>query len=251
MFSANSNYEFNHWNFAGNSTEEYTQLINILRDIGKEVYISQYNELGCNACRIIVPNFSEIYSADDLIWDNNNKAINIRESILTIHQQSTQELQSLLTELEEQGYDDYMPVMELIGVSFDENTPWGELTVGELKLMIHLKNKNFESAKEYIDIFLRLMTIQLKEIKLYRLISIILDIKLMDENIEDYQQVLSKTYGDELFLCAQDIIESKICFYGLFETDMNFSNNKKHLELIKSYKKLRDKRIDYTKKKHQ
>ena len=73
MFSANSNYEFNYWNFPGNSTEEYKQLINTLRDIGKEVYISQYNELGCHACRVIVPDFSEIYSTDDLIWDNNNK----------------------------------------------------------------------------------------------------------------------------------------------------------------------------------
>ena len=144
-----------------------------------------------------------------------------------------------------------MPVMELIGVCFDENTPWGELTVGELKLMIHLKNKNFEAAKEYVDIFFTFNDSSTERNKLYRLISVLLDIKLMDESFDDYQKVLSATYGDELFICAQDIIESKICFYGLFETDMNFSNNKKHLDLIKSYKKLRDTRIDYSNKKHQ
>ena len=117
--------------------------------------------------------------------------------------------------------------------------------------MIHLKNKNFEAAKEYIDIFFTFNDNSTERNKLYRLISIILDIKLMDENIKDYQQVLSNTYGGDLFICAQDIIDSKICFYGLFETDMNFSNNKKHLDLIKSYKKLRDARINYSNKKHQ
>ena len=32
-----------------------------------------------------VPNYSEIYPAEDLIWDNNNQALDYREDILNLH----------------------------------------------------------------------------------------------------------------------------------------------------------------------
>jgi ribosomal protein S12 methylthiotransferase accessory factor len=31
--------------------------------------------IGAKACRILVPDYSEIYPVDDLIWDNTNKAL--------------------------------------------------------------------------------------------------------------------------------------------------------------------------------
>ena len=46
----------------------------ILKELEKEVYIADYENLGAKACRILVPGYSEIYEPEDLIWDNHNKA---------------------------------------------------------------------------------------------------------------------------------------------------------------------------------
>ena len=54
----------------------------ILRDLDKEVYIADYEDLGANACRILVPGYSEIYEVEDLVWDNTNKGLVFRSDIL-------------------------------------------------------------------------------------------------------------------------------------------------------------------------
>jgi ribosomal protein S12 methylthiotransferase accessory factor len=43
-------------------------------EMGKQVYVAVYDQLGATACRILVPGYSEVYPVEDLIWDNTNKA---------------------------------------------------------------------------------------------------------------------------------------------------------------------------------
>ena len=243
FFSEISNYEFIHWNFEGSTTEEFENLMRIFKQLEKEVYIAEHNELGVNACRILVPDFSEIYPVEDLIWDNNNKAINIRSDILEIHKLPPRKTKTLLEILEEEQYDDFMPISELIGVSFDENSTWGELTVGELKALICLSLGELEQGKQYIELFFTFNDANNERKKLYRLILILLQINTETcEEISNYKNVLGKLYGEELFQLCEDIINGKVKYYGLQETDMNFNNNEKHLQLIESYKKLIKKR---------
>ena len=45
-------------------------------------------------------------------------------------------LEALLERLEDGELDDYTDIITLIGIEFDENTVWGQLTVLELKLLI-------------------------------------------------------------------------------------------------------------------
>ena len=75
FFSEEADYEFNHWDFKGSTEEEYNYLMDILKQLEKEVYIADYENLGAKACRILVPGYSEIYEPEDLIWDNHNKAL--------------------------------------------------------------------------------------------------------------------------------------------------------------------------------
>ncbi|MEC8081271.1 MAG: OsmC domain/YcaO domain-containing protein, partial [Pseudomonadota bacterium] len=138
FFSAKADYEFCEWDFSGTTEEECDGLMGILEDMGKEVYMAVFDELGANACRILVPDYSEVYPADDLIWDNTNKALLFREDILNIHSLDDEALEALLERLEESELDNYNDIRTLIGVEFDENTPWGQLDVGELKLLLFL-----------------------------------------------------------------------------------------------------------------
>jgi len=139
FFSAKSEYEFVEWGFSGSSEEESDYLFSILKNMGKEAYTSVFSiddDSNVSACRILVPDYSEVYPVDDIIWDNTNKALDYREDILNIHSLDDNALNSLITRLDESQLDNYTDIKTLIGIEFDENTVWGQLTILELKIFI-------------------------------------------------------------------------------------------------------------------
>ncbi|MDO9024305.1 OsmC domain/YcaO domain-containing protein, partial [Zwartia sp.] len=159
FFSAHSDYDFVEWDFSGHgensNAEEAATLFGILESIGKEAYVAIYDQLGAIACRILVPGYSEIYPIEDLIWDNTNQALLFRADILNLHSLDDTQLSALLERLENNELDEYGDIATLIGIEFDENTPWGQLTVLELKLLIQLALKRFEQAHELVAAFLQ------------------------------------------------------------------------------------------------
>jgi ribosomal protein S12 methylthiotransferase accessory factor len=142
FFSARADHDFVEWDFSGqgenSNVDEAATLFGILEGMGKEVYMAVYDQLGATACRILVPGYSEIYPVEDLIWDNTNKALSFRADILNLHRLDDAGLEALLERLEDSELDDYTDIITLIGIEFDENTDWGQLTILELKLLINL-----------------------------------------------------------------------------------------------------------------
>ncbi len=243
FFSESSEYEFSHWNFSGTTKEEFEYLINILKELEKEVYIADYDDLGAAACRILVPGYSEIYNPEDLIWDNNNQALHFREDILNIHSLSKEGLKGLVDKLEGSEIDNFMPIIELIGIAFDENSVWGELVIGELKCLIYLALGDLESSKEYVELFFTFNDNSPQRRKFYQALNVILDIELnQDLAFKDYQSALERMYGKEMVKICLKTVKGEIRFYGLTPTDLNLKNEDKHLRLIDSYKKLISKR---------
>ena len=102
------------------------------------MYIAEFTDLGASACRILVPDYSEIYPVDDLIWDNTNKALAYREDILNLHSLSTKQLANLVNRFEESQLDNYTDIRTFSALYSDENTVWGQLTIIELKILIYL-----------------------------------------------------------------------------------------------------------------
>jgi ribosomal protein S12 methylthiotransferase accessory factor len=137
FFSAKADYEFVEWDFSGKSqgnedsasAEEAATMFGMLADMDKEVYVAVYDQLGATACRILVPGYSEVYPVEDLVWDNTNKSLLFREDILNMHILDDARLEALLERLENNELDDYGDIGTLIGIQFDENTAWGQLTV--------------------------------------------------------------------------------------------------------------------------
>jgi len=239
FFSAKSDYEFCEWNFSGSTHEEFDYLMSILSEMDKEVYIADYEELGANACRILVPDYSEIYLAEDLIWDNHNQALGFRSQILNVHNLDNEQLKELIENLEDSELDDYMPISELIGIAFDENSVWGQLNIGELKGLINLVLKNFEAAKGQFEMLITFND-NLSDRKLfYQVLSAVLEISLNDElKLENYTQNLSRMFGEELLDNAIGSLSGEVKFYGLTKTSMKLEGIDKHLKLIESYQKL-------------
>lgn len=239
FFSDRSHYEFAEWDFSGSTEEEFNHLMDILRQLEKEVYIADYEDLGAKACRILIPGFSEIYLPEELIWNNNNEAIKFRNEVLNIHRLNDTELINLLIKLNECEHDDYYQISELIGVTFEESTPWAQLTIAELKFLINLSLQQFEEAKSQLEIVLSFNQNTIERKKFYQTLSTVLDIVLNpDLELNNFRSSLNKMFGKDLVNLALGSIRNEVRFHGLFETDMNFKGNEKHLRLIESYKKL-------------
>ncbi|SOC08821.1 ribosomal protein S12 methylthiotransferase accessory factor [Alloalcanivorax xenomutans] len=243
FFSAKADYDFHEWDFSGsasnNNEEEATGLFRILEDMGHEVYTAVYEDLGAPVCRILVPGYSEVYPVDDLIWDNTNKALDYREDILNLHSLNDDQLADLVWRLEESQIDDYTDIITLIGIEFDENTVWGQLTVLELKLLINLALGQHEDALERVEAFLQYNDNTVERNLFYRAVSAVLEITLDEElELDHFLVSLRRMYGEDTMSTVVGAVDGSVRFPGLTPTNMQLDGLDKHLRLIESYKKL-------------
>ncbi|REL34135.1 OsmC domain/YcaO domain-containing protein [Thalassotalea euphylliae] len=245
FFSSKEDYEFVEWDFSGTNEEENQQLLAILESLGKEVYIATYDDLGATACRILVPDYSEVYPVEDLIWDNTNKALHYREDILNLHRLSEDELIDLVERLEESQLDNYIDIRTLIGIEFDENTVWGQLTIIELKILIYLAVGGLEQAFELIGDFLQYNDNTVERTMFFRAVHNTLEVALNEElEFEHYQTAFTRMYGEDRMAEVIGLINGTDNFHGLTETSMALEGIEPHLRLIESYKKLHQARAE-------
>ncbi|MEO7107695.1 MAG: OsmC domain/YcaO domain-containing protein, partial [Rhodoferax sp.] len=223
FFSAKADFEFVEWDFSGHgessNADEAATLFGILKDMGKEVYTAVYDQLGATACRILVPGYSEVYPLEDLIWDNTNKALLFRADILNVHQLDDAQLQALLERLENNELDDHSDIATLIGIKFDENTVWGQLTVLELKLLIQLALQQLEDAQDLVGAFLQYNDNSVERGLFYQALNVVLEIKL-DEQLErdDFIVNLRRMFGAARMDAAIGSVDGSVRFFGLTPT---------------------------------
>ncbi|KQQ63931.1 protein involved in RimO-mediated beta-methylthiolation of ribosomal protein S12 YcaO [Pseudomonas sp. Leaf129] len=243
FFSAKADFAFADWDFTAQgdnaNTEEAATLFAILDGMGKQVYMAVYEHLGAKACRILVPGYSEIYPIEDLIWDNTNKALFFREDILNLHRLDDDALGDLLQRLEESELDDYTDIRTLIGIEFDENTVWGQLTILELKVLIQLVLERFDDAKELVEMFLQYNANTLERGLFFQALNVVLEVELdSDLDMADYEVNFRRMFGDARMDAALGSVDGSVRFHGLTPTSMKLEGLDRHLRLIDSYKKL-------------
>ncbi|WP_128112616.1 OsmC domain/YcaO domain-containing protein [Polynucleobacter necessarius] len=244
FFSAQSDYDFVEWDFSGNgensNTQEAETLFGILGDLGKESYGAVYDQLGATACRILVPGYSEVYPIEDLIWDNTNKALLFREDILNLHRLDDKQLAALLDRLENNELDEYGDIATLIGIEFDENTVWGQLTVLELKLLIHLALKQLDEAHELVGAFLQYNDNTIDRGLFYQALNVVLEVLLNDDlELEDYLVNFRRMFGDARMDAVLGSVDGSVRFYGLTPTNnLQLDGLDRHHRLLDSYRKL-------------
>ena len=243
FFSAKSDYEFVEWDFSSKgenaNAEEATTLFGILKAMGKEAYVAVYDQLGATACRILVPGYSEVYPIEDLIWDNTNKALLFRSDILSLHSLDDAKLGALLERLENNELDEYGDIATLIGIEFDENTVWGQLTVLELKLVIHLVLKQHEEAHELVGTFLQYNDNTVERGLFYQALNVVLEVLLDDDlEIDDYAVNFRRMFGDTRMDAVMGSVDGSIRFFGLTPTSIKLEGLDRHHRMIDSYRKL-------------
>lgn len=239
FFSDKADFEFCEWDHSGTTEEEAAYLFGLLKELDKEVYMTVHDQLGGAVCRMLVPGFSEVYPIEDLVWDNTNKALEYRADILNLHRLDEDELRDLVERLEESQLDNYADIITLIGIEFDENTVWGQLTILELKLLIYLALEEFEDALDLVEAFLQYNDNTVARRLFYQALEAVLEITLSDDlALEHFVPNLTRMFGSEVMHAAVGSVNGDVRFYGLTPTNMQLDGLDKHLRLIESYKKL-------------
>ena len=243
FFSARADVEFVEWDFSGSNDEEAATLFGILEELGKEAYMMVHEDLGAPVCRILVPGYSEVYPVEDLVWDNTNVALEYREDILNLHRLDEEQLSDLLERLDESQLDEHMDIITLIGIEFDENTVWGQLTILELKLMLNLALGQHEEALDRVEMFLQYNDNTVERGLFYQAVRAVLEIEL-DEELErdDFLYNLRRMFGEDTMDTVVRAVDGELRFPGLTPTSIQLEGLEKHQRLIESYKKLHARR---------
>jgi len=239
FFKEKSDYEFVDWNYDSTTSSEFEYLAQIVYDMNLDIYIASYKHLNIYACRIIIPQMSEIYPVDDLLWSNNNEGAYFRESILSLKTLSSDELVGLLENLEE--YDDMRNMMEFIGVIPDEDSAYKTLQIGELKAMIYLALKDYDEAREWVSWCVDIATLDDKRKIIYNCLSALIEIKLdKNKSLSDYREALIMLYREDVFDISISIMQTKEIFYGLDSCGLDLNSFKTHQALLKEYQKVQE-----------
>ena len=166
-----------------------------------------------------------------------------RADILNLHRLDDAGLEALLERLEDSELDDYTDIITLIGIEFDENTDWGQLTILELKLLINLALQRFDAAHELVGAFLQYNENTVERGLFYQALNVVLEVLLDDEmELDDYLANFRRMFGNERMDAVIGSVDGSVRFYGLTPTSMKLEGLDRHQRLIDSYKKLHAKR---------
>ena len=225
-------YEFVDWGnqenqvIESNTTEEFKDLCNRIHEEGNDIYISDHQELGMCCCRILVPGMSEIYPAEDLVWENNNAGIDIRNAILK-QNKTTAECEALIEKIEDLNFDDQYSVAALIGLPADKDSIFADLCLAELISLLALKVQDNERIQEGCEWLLHFKQINPERLKVYQCIDTLLQLDVM----VNYADSLTKLYGKNVLNDALALIDGE----DIFPLQSDW---KMHDLLIESYRKV-------------
>jgi ribosomal protein S12 methylthiotransferase accessory factor len=142
--------------------------------------------------------------------------------------------------LENNELDEYADIATLIGIEFDENTEWGQLTVMELKLLINLALKQLEAAHDLVVAFLQYNDNTVERKLFYQALDAALEVLLNDDlEMNNYEVNFRRMFGDAKMDAVLSSIEGSVRFYGLIPTSIQLEGLDRHHRLMDSYQKLR------------
>ncbi len=241
MFAEEPDYAFTEWNIEGSSEDEFNELCRIIHGVDLQIYIADYQHLGLDCCRILVPGMSEVYPVDELIWRNNNLAVPLRSQLLLPAQLDQEMALDLLEELEQGGFDDQQRLAELLGVATDSNSAWDRVRVGDIKFKLALKSGELEMAVDQAEWVLNFGHLMGDDLKLHRCLSDLVRLEVDSSRTrEHYERPLVALYGEEIYTEALANLAGERLFDALSELDETLSNAKAHQSLLEVYKRLHD-----------
>ena len=234
FLSDRPDFAFADWDFRGTTAEEFAWLCELIHKTGHDIYIADYAELGVYSCRILVPGMSEIYPVDDLEWDNNSVANDLRPAILNLSGLNDDECGALLDALNELGIADQQPVAPFIGLAAEPDSHWKDLRIGELKTLLALALVDTEAVLEGCEWIRNFGQTDAVRRSVYRCIATILTLS----DAASYRDNLNLLYGGDTVAQAYALLNREQRFMNLEAPGMDLAGCELHQRLLAAYKKV-------------
>ncbi|OYY57868.1 MAG: ribosomal protein S12 methylthiotransferase, partial [Hydrogenophilales bacterium 28-61-11] len=228
-------YEFVDWNFGTTTEEDYAWSVNALHQVGHEIYIADFTHLGVYACRILVPGMSEIYPVEELEFENNSVGNRVRPALSRLPDLTDDECADLLDLIDELELADDRLVTVLIGLAPDPESPWTDIRVGEIKLLLALAIGDDEAILEGCTWIAQYGQRSEARLKVYRCIADL--VQLADPS--QFEPALALLYGRETLQHAFSLFNQDKRFFGLSALGNNFEGSAIHQRLLEAYRKVR------------
>ena len=191
FLSATKSFEYASWTYKGEgSAEEYAFLCDIVKSMGKEIYLREYTYLDFYSCQMIVPSISEVYPIEDMVYQNRNSGKFIRHSVLNFKDEDHEALLEAIEPLE-----DSLNMEKYIGVIFQKN-----FQMIDLKAQVHLLLENYEEAQ---------MLLSFSENPMSKLLCEILSLREQELAWAEYESALWDIFGKENVEHAVNILDGK------------------------------------------
>jgi ribosomal protein S12 methylthiotransferase accessory factor len=228
-------FEFVDWNFATTTDEDYHWSVDALHAEGHEIYIADFTHLGVYACRILVPGVSEIYPMEELEFENNSVGNLVRPALARLPELDDDACAELLDLIDELELADDRLVPVLIGLAPDADSPWTDLRVGELKLLLALALGDDDAILEGCTWIAQYGQRSEARLKVYRCIADL--VRLADPG--PFEPALALMYGRETLEQAFALFNQDERFFGLTKLGENFEDSAIHRRLLAAYRKVR------------
>lgn len=234
FLSNTPDFDWSGWHFDGDNDQAFQWLCSLIDAQDYRIYIAEFTDLGVYACRILVPGMSEIYPVEDLSWDNNSNANELRPKLLNLPSLDAEQCLQLLEAIEERGVADQQPVAGWLGLAADSGSIWKELRVGELKTLLALAGGDTDAAQTGCEWIRQFEHISAERQRFYRAVSTLLKM----ENPSDYQPALHQLYGTDTLHRALAHIQQTERFLGLDGLGENLTHCQMHQQLLNALNKI-------------
>jgi ribosomal protein S12 methylthiotransferase accessory factor len=237
FLSSQSDFAFHDWNFSSTTAEDYAWSVAAIHQLGFDIYVADFQHLGVYACRIIVPGMSEIYPVDELEWENNSIANDIREAILNLSDLDHDECSDLLETLNESGLTDDRLIAALIGLAPGDNPFWKDLRVGELKTLLALSLADGEATAEGCEWVRQFGQVNPARSQIYACIETLQQLDA-HADVTHFKAGLQSIYSAGTLQQARALLNRELRFFGEPSPGLSLEGCEMHQRLLAAYGKL-------------
>lgn len=239
FLGATPDFTFCDWNFStpdADTQHDAHWLVERIHELGHDVFVAEFGQLGVYACRTLVPGMSEIYPVDDLEWENNSIGNRLRPAILDLPSLDADACADLLSTLNDSALDDQRLVRELIGLAADPGTLWEDLRIGELKTLLALACGDAEACIEGLEWIAHFDQLDASRRRIYRCIDTLMQ---LDEPGQPNRAVLEQLFDVETLETAEALLNGTQRFFAVATPGGTLKGCALHQRLLAAYEKVR------------
>ncbi|MWL74438.1 30S ribosomal protein S12 methylthiotransferase accessory protein YcaO, partial [Escherichia coli] len=155
---------------------------------------------------------------------------------------------NLITQLDDEGNDDFTRVRELLGLATGKDNGWYTLRIGELKAMLALAGGDLEQALTWVEWTIEFngSIFSVERANYYRCLQTLLLLSQEEEREPlQYLHAFVRMYGADAVEAASAALSGEAPFYGLQAVDSDLKAFPAHQSLLKAYEKLQKAKSAY------